>query len=84
MDKLTVKLQPLMKLATFIGVLAGLALAAMGVARMMGAIDMGREFDGIEPLWMAGGGIAIAVGFMIKLARFKKLSGQAQERLDGK
>ncbi len=84
MDNLTVKMKPLMKFATVVGILAGLAIVGMGIARMRGAIDMGPEFEGIKPLWMVGGGVAIAIGFAIKLSRFNKLAGQAQERLDNK
>lgn len=80
-DRLTLAMMPLMKLAIFIAILCGLTLAGMGVASMMGKIDMGPEFSTIEPSWIIGGGIGIAVGAVMGYLKLKDRADAAQARL---
>ncbi len=71
MDKVFIKLFPLFNIAAIVGVLCGLALSAMGVARYFGKIDMGRSFENIEPIWMIAGGVAMALGIWLKRNKIK-------------
>lgn len=82
MDKLVVRMLPLMKASAFIGALAGVAIAGLGVGRMLGMIDMGAEFEAIEPLWMIAGGVILFGVFVAKLWQFKTAAAAAKERLN--
>jgi len=81
MDKLIIRLLPLMKAAAAIGILAGFTISALGVARMFDLIDMGGDFENIEPIWMIGGGLGLAVALYFKFQKYRRSSAQAEERL---
>lgn len=80
-DRLTIAFSPLFTLAIFIGGLCGLVFAGLGVARMYDKIDMGREFEAIEPVWMIGGGVGITIGAFLGFLRFKSKVNAARNRL---
>jgi len=71
MDKVFIKLFPLFNIAAIVGVLCGLALSAMGLARYFDKIDMGQSFEKIEPVWMIAGGLGIALGIALKRNKIK-------------
>lgn len=81
MDKIVTKLLPLMKIAAVIGALCGLIIIGLGIARMYDLIDMGKDSERIEPLWMIGGGAALIVTFVFKFQSYKKKAAAAKERL---
>lgn len=77
MIKVLSLVKPIVAIALIIGGACGLIFAGLGIASYFGAIDMGSEFAGIDPLYMVAGGIAIPVGAWFGWLRYKGLEAKA-------
>jgi len=80
-DRLLIRLYPLFNFFAVIGMLAGLMLFGMAVARAMGLIDMGPSFEAIEPVWMMAGGLGLVLTLWWKLRRIKAGVESAKSRV---
>lgn len=81
MNNPTVKLPPAMKLRASFGVLAGLTVIAFGVARMLGLIDTGRNFENYPPIGMIFAGAAYIAFILFRLRSYKKSVLEEYKRL---
>lgn len=81
MERLTTKIEPLMWLATMIGIVCGIIVVGLGAARYFGQIDMGAEFEKIDPLLMMAGGVILIGTFAIKFQGYRGRATAAREGL---
>lgn len=82
MDEIRVILPPAMKLRASFSILAGLAVVAFGVARMMDLIDTGHDFKNYPPLGMIVAGLGYILFTFYRLHLWKTKEIQVRKYLD--
>ncbi len=80
-DRLLIRVYPLINFFAVIGMLAGLMLFGMAVARVLGLIDMGPSFEAIEPVWMMAGGLGLVLTLWLKRRKIKARVETAKSRV---